>query len=145
METTDFMLRSRCEKWQFGPALEYLHLSSRILKLLPLHLMHRDQDADYASIYHQSSDASLVPRCIILDASSNQSLKHRPIVYLLSIVSDMRFVQNFTPPDFLATPYISPNLNRWVYLLEVVIGCTVNCRASAIIYRVLEFMPIFNW
>ena len=68
METRDFMLRSRCEKLQFGPALEYLHLSSRILKLLPLHLMHPDQDADYASIYHQSSDALLVPRCIILDA-----------------------------------------------------------------------------
>ena len=28
--------------------------------------------------------------------------------------------------------------------LEVAIGCTVSCRASAIIYRVLEFMAIIN-
>ena len=28
--------------------------------------------------------------------------------------------------------------------LEVAIGCTVNCRASVIIYRVLEFMAIIN-
>ena len=29
-------------------------------------------------------------------------------------------------------------------VLEVAIGCTVNCRASAIIYRVLEFIAIIN-
>ena len=29
-------------------------------------------------------------------------------------------------------------------LLEVAIGCTVNCRAGAIIYRVLEFRAIIN-
>ena len=29
-------------------------------------------------------------------------------------------------------------------LLEVAIGCTVNCRASVIVYRVLEFMAIIN-
>ena len=28
--------------------------------------------------------------------------------------------------------------------LEVAIGCTVNCRASAIIYRVQEFMALIN-
>ena len=28
--------------------------------------------------------------------------------------------------------------------LEVAIGCTVNCRASAIIYKVLELMAIIN-
>ena len=32
-----------------------------------------------------------------------------------------------------------------VFALEVAISCTVNCRASAIIYRVLEFMAIINW
>jgi len=30
------------------------------------------------------------------------------------------------------------------FWIEVAIGCTVNCRASAIIYRVLEFLVIFN-
>ena len=88
METRDFMLRSRCEKLQFGPALEYLHLSSRILKLLPLHLMHIDQDADYASIYHQFPDASYLMH-------SNQSLKHRPIVYLLNTVCGRPGKQEF--------------------------------------------------
>ena len=29
--------------------------------------------------------------------------------------------------------------------VEVAIGCTVNCQASAIIYRVLEFMVIINY
>ena len=31
-----------------------------------------------------------------------------------------------------------------MYSLEMAIGYTVNCRASAIIYRVLEFMAIIN-
>ena len=31
-----------------------------------------------------------------------------------------------------------------IYLLEVAIGWTVNCRASAIIFRVLEVMAIIN-
>ena len=30
------------------------------------------------------------------------------------------------------------------YSIEVAIGCTVNCRASVIIYRVLEFMAFIN-
>ena len=29
--------------------------------------------------------------------------------------------------------------------VEVAIDCTVNCQASAIIYRVLEFMVIINY
>ena len=30
------------------------------------------------------------------------------------------------------------------YSIEVAIGCTVNCRASVIIYRVLEFREDLN-
>ena len=38
----------------------------------------------------------------------------------------------------------SPRYLRDGWRLEVAISCTVHCRASAIIYRVLELMAIIN-
>ena len=38
------------------------------------------------------------------------------LLYIVNIIADMEFVQNFTPPDFQAknfTPSISPNFNSF--------------------------------
>ena len=43
-------------------------------------------------------------------------------------------------PTFKYLTYGSSQICTWS--VEVAIGCIVNCRASAIIYRVLEFMAI---